>query len=156
MKIQLISVGNRMPLWVDQGFAEYAKRLPPECALKLIEVPAVKRVKSQNVEQIIRKESQALLSKVSSNAHVVSLDVKGRAWDTLTLSRRLKAWLASGRNIELLVGGPEGLSTECKERANESWSLSPLTLPHTVVRVVVAEALYRAWSILCSHPYHRA
>lgn len=156
MKIELVAVGTRMPAWVSTGFAEYARRMPPECALRLVEVPAAKRGKSPDHERILGQESRSLLARVPDNRPAVALDVAGRPWDTPALARQLERWLQSGTDMTLLVGGPDGLGAECKARAGQSWSLSPLTLPHPLVRIVAAEALYRAWSVLANHPYHRA
>lgn len=154
MKIHLIAVGTRMPAWVSEGYAEYARRMPPECVLELVEVPAARRGKSADIERILRDEGRTMLARVPAGAHRIALDVEGRAWDTPALAGRLRQWLQDGIDVALLVGGPEGLSEEC--RAGERWSLSALTLPHPLVRVIVAEALYRAWSLLANHPYHRA
>ncbi len=155
MRIQLIAVGNRMPAWVTEGYREYAQRLPPECALHLQEIAPVKRGKGADLERIRNDEGARMLAAMPRSVHVVSLDVGGSAWSTEDLSRQLTHWLQGGRDLALLVGGPEGLSAECRSRADQSWSLSPLTLPHPLVRVVVAEQLYRAWSLLQGHPYHR-
>ncbi|HEY3487726.1 MAG TPA: 23S rRNA (pseudouridine(1915)-N(3))-methyltransferase RlmH [Gammaproteobacteria bacterium] len=155
MKIYLIAVGTKMPAWVNEAYQEYAKRLPDECRLQLIEIPALKRFKADNPQQILQQEGKKILEKIPSRARRVALDEHGRALDTRMLAQRLQAWMQGGTDIALLVGGPEGLSTECKEAADETWSLSALTLPHPLVRVIVAEALYRAWSVLKNHPYHR-
>lgn len=155
MQIHLISVGNNMPLWVQQGYAEYAKRLPRECELVLKEIPAGKRGKHADVARLVKEEGDKMLATLPPRAHLVSLDIPGKAWTTADLAGNLKIWLESGQNIALLIGGPEGLAEAVKERANQSWSLSNLTLPHPLVRVVVAEQIYRAWSILHNHPYHR-
>jgi 23S rRNA (pseudouridine1915-N3)-methyltransferase len=155
MQIHLISVGNAMPLWVQQGFQEYAKRLPRECELVLKEIPAGKRTKNNDLSRIIKEEGEKMLAALPPRAHLVTLDIPGKAWTTAQLAEHLKSWLESGQNIALLIGGPEGLAEAVKERANQSWSLSNLTLPHPLVRVVVAEQIYRAWSILNNHPYHR-
>jgi 23S rRNA (pseudouridine1915-N3)-methyltransferase len=155
MKIHLLAVGQRMPGWVVDGFNEYARRLPAECSLQLHEVHAGKRGKSAAIKRILDEEGRALLARVPGDALVVALDIGGRAWSTEQLSQKLAQWLRSGQDVALLVGGPEGLSEECKRTAQQHWSLSSLTLPHPLVRVVVAEALYRAWSLLNNHPYHR-
>lgn len=155
MKIHLLAVGTRMPAWVQTGYGEYAKRLPPECELRLVEVAAGKRGKNVDVQRTLEAEGRALLARLPNGARAVSLDVAGKPWSTAQLAQRLKSWMASGTDVGLMIGGPEGLSPECRARAVESWSLSPLTLPHPLVRVVVAEALYRAWSLLNNHPYHR-
>ena len=155
MRIHLIAVGNRMPAWVTQGYREYAQRLPPECALQLVEIAPGRRGKGADLERIRADEGARMLAALPRSAHVVTLDVHGAAWSTDALAGQLQRWLQGWRDIALLVGGPEGLADACRERAGQSWSLSPLTLPHQLVRVVVAEQIYRAWSLLQGHPYHR-
>ncbi len=155
MQIQLITIGNRMPNWVQQGYDDYAKRLPRECELVLKEIAPGKRGKNSDISRIIKEEGERLLKAIPSDTRVVTLDIPGKAWTTPELAEALQRWLQSGQNIALLIGGPEGLSEAAKQRADESWSLSKLTLPHPLVRVIVAEQLYRAWSILHNHPYHR-
>jgi 23S rRNA (pseudouridine1915-N3)-methyltransferase len=144
-----------MPKWVQQGYDEYAKRLPRECQLALKEITPGKRGKNSDVARIVRDEGERMLSAIPNKAHVVTLDVPGKPWTTLDLAKAMSRWMESGQNIALLVGGPEGLADSAKERANESWSLSKLTFPHPLVRIVVAEQMYRAWSVLHNHPYHR-
>ncbi len=156
MKIRLVAVGEKMPRWVQEGYGEYARRLPPECALELVEIPAGQRRKGTDIARLLRDEGRRMLAAVPRGSRLVALDVKGSAWSTRQLARRLERWMEEGRDPALLVGGPEGLAPECLAAAEERWSLSPLTLPHPLVRVVVAEALYRAWSLLRNHPYHRA
>lgn len=156
MQIHLIAVGERMPRWVQDGFEEYARRLPPECALRLVEVPAGRRGKNADIDRILRDESARLLGAIPKGVNVVALEVGGRRWSTEQLAAQLQDWMHSGRDLALLVGGPDGLSDEARAAATQQWSLSPLTLPHPLVRVVLAEQLYRAWSILRNHPYHRA
>ncbi|MDH5191092.1 MAG: 23S rRNA (pseudouridine(1915)-N(3))-methyltransferase RlmH [Gammaproteobacteria bacterium] len=155
MRILLIAVGNRMPDWVENGFNEYAKRLPPECSLDLIEIPAGKRGKSADVVRITEKEGQQMLAAIPKGAVVIALEVTGRQWDTPQLAQKLEQWMQDGHDVALLVGGPEGLAPECLARADAKWSLSALTMPHPLVRVVLAEQLYRAWTITRNHPYHR-
>ena len=155
MQIRLIAVGTRMPAWVEEGYAEYARRLPPECALRLVEIPAGRRGKNTDVQRLQREEGERTLKAVPRGARVVALDVRGRAWSTEQLARELDGWMTEGRDPALLVGGPEGLAPACLEAAELRWSLSPLTLPHPLVRILVAEQLYRAWSLLAGHPYHR-
>lgn len=154
MDIHIIAVGDRMPQWVEHGYAEYAKRLPKHCQLKLTEIPLQKRSK-HNIQQCIAKESAAMLAAITKQSHVIALEVTGKAWTTQQLSQHIESWQAEQSEVSLLVGGPEGLSDECLARAKQQWSLSNLTLPHPVVRVVLAEALYRAWSLSVGHPYHR-
>jgi 23S rRNA (pseudouridine1915-N3)-methyltransferase len=155
MQILLLAVGERMPAWVEAGFREYAKRLPAHCQLVLREIPAGKRGKGADLERLTRQEGEKLLAAVPKGAHVVALDRAGRELDTQQLAEKLRAQLASGTDLALLVGGPEGLSAECLKAARERWSLSMLTLAHPLVRVVIAEQLYRAWSIINNLPYHR-
>jgi 23S rRNA (pseudouridine1915-N3)-methyltransferase len=155
MKIHLIAIGERMPAWVEDGYAEYAKRLPRECQLRLHEIPAARRTKGADIARAVRSEGERQLAAIPADSRVVALDREGRAWDTATLARKLKAQLASGQDLALLIGGPEGLAPDCLARSHERWSLSALTLAHPVVRVVLAEQLYRAWSILKNLPYHR-
>ncbi len=155
MRIRLIAVGQKMPGWVEQGYREYAKRLPRSCALELVEIPPGHRGKGASVERAMESEGQRMLAAIPASSRVVALDERGKGWTTAELARRLEGWLGDGRDLSLLVGGPDGLSAQCKGRAELSWSLSPLTLPHPLVRVVVAEQLYRAWSLIQGHPYHR-
>lgn len=155
MRIHLIAIGNRMDSWVYQGYEEFAKRLPPDCSLKMVEIPALKRSKNADIERITRDEGQKILSSIPKGAKVIALDVKGQHYSTEALSNTLAQWLQQGRDIALLVGGPDGLSDECLSHAEAKWSLSNLTLPHPLVRIIVAEQIYRAWSILKNHPYHR-
>lgn len=156
MKINLVTVGSRMPSWVDDGVAEYTKRLPPEFSLSVTDVPLGKRGKGLDVEQAIRKEADALLARVRPQDHVIALEVTGLRLSTEALAQRLDAIRMEGRNIVMLVGGPDGLGQTCLHRADEKWSLSALTLPHPLVRILVAEQIYRAWTVLNAHPYHRA
>jgi 23S rRNA (pseudouridine1915-N3)-methyltransferase len=156
MNIHLIAVGEKMPRWVQDGYSEYAKRLPTECALRLIEVPAGKRGKNADIARLIRDESEHMLAAIPKGAAVLALEVGGRSWSTEQLAQNLDDWMGSGRDLALLVGGPDGLGVAARKAADQLWSLSPLTLPHPLVRVVLAEQIYRAWSILRNHPYHRA
>lgn len=156
MKIQLLAVGQKMPDWVDAGYVEYAQRMPAEVRLELKEISAGKRGKNADVARILHDEGERLQAAIARGAHVVALDVKGKSFSTEQLAVRLGEWMQSGQDIALLVGGPEGLSAACRDLAHEHWSLSTLTFPHPLVRVIVAEQLYRAWSVLKNHPYHRA
>ena len=155
MRIHLIAVGNRLDAWVYQGYEEFAKRLSQDCTLQLIEIPAIKRGKNADIERITREESQKMLAAIPKGARVIVLDIHGRQRSTEELAGKLADWLQGGQDDALLVGGPEGLSADCLARADETWSLSKLTLPHPLVRIVVAEQIYRAWSVLNNHPYHR-
>lgn len=155
MKIQLIAVGTKMPNWVSTGFDEYQRRFPKDCALELIEVPAGKRGKNADITRILQQEGERMLSHVPANHRVITLEVEGADWDTHQLANQLSKWQMDGRDISLLIGGPEGLAPSCIARSEQRWSLSALTLPHPLVRIVVAESLYRAWSLNNNHPYHR-
>ncbi|HPF58870.1 MAG TPA: 23S rRNA (pseudouridine(1915)-N(3))-methyltransferase RlmH [Candidatus Competibacteraceae bacterium] len=156
MKIHLLAVGIRMPDWIKTGYAEYAGRLPRECQLNLIEIPAGKRSTRADLPRLVRAEGERLLAAIPASSRVIALDERGREWGTAELAGQLAGWLQEGCNLSLLIGGPDGLDAACRDRAEHLWSLSRLTLPHPLVRIVVAEQLYRAWSLLHNHPYHRA
>lgn len=155
MHLHLIAVGTRMPAWVSQGYEDYARRLPGECRLQLHEVPLARRHKGGRVERLKEDEARALLAAVPRGATVVALEVRGQAWTTAQLADHLGGWMQDGRDVALLVGGPDGLAPACLDAAALRWSLSPLTLPHPLVRLVVVEQIYRAHCILRNHPYHR-
>jgi len=145
-----------MPRWVDDGVKEYNKRLPRDVSLEFLEIPLGTRGKNPDIAKAIKQESDSLLSAVDKKDFVVALEVKGQSWSTEVLAQKLETWQMDGRNLALLVGGPDGLSDACRARANQMWSLSALTLPHPIVRVILAEQLYRAWTITQNHPYHRS
>lgn len=155
MNIHLIAVGQRMPGWVTEGFEEFSKRLPAECRLVLHEVAAPKRGKGADIERLRRQEGEKIIAAIPRGARIVALEVGGREWSTEQLAGQIGQWMGEGRDIAMLVGGPDGLDPPLSQRADNQWSLSPLTLPHPLVRVVIAEQIYRAWSILKGHPYHR-
>jgi 23S rRNA (pseudouridine1915-N3)-methyltransferase len=155
MRIHLLAIGTKMPGWVNTGTDEYAGRMPPHCQLLIREIAAEKRTKNSDLNRIRQSEGEKLLAAIPDGNLVITLDVKGKPWSTEQLAQQLDSWMMSGRDVSLLVGGPEGLSAACLQRAEQSWSLSPLTFPHPLVRIVVAEQLFRAWSILTNHPYHR-
>ena len=144
-----------MPGWVQSGYTEYAKRLPNELHLELIEIPLAARRKNEAPDRAIVSEGEAMLKAIGQGDRVIALEVKGKPWGTDQLARNLFDWQGSGDNFSLLIGGPDGLSQSCIARANISWSLSALTLPHPLVRIILIEQLYRAWSINAGHPYHR-
>lgn len=155
MRIQLIAVGTKMPDWVKTAFGDYQNRFPKEMPFELIEISAGKRTKNADVDRIIETEGQLMLSHCGKGNRIVTLDIPGKSFTTSQLANELEKWKHDGRDVSLLIGGPEGLSSECKKMAHQSWSLSDLTLPHPLVRVIVAESLYRAWSLSANHPYHR-
>lgn len=145
-----------MPAWVTQGYEEYARRMPPDCRLELVEIPAGQRRKNAPIDRVIKQEGEKQLAAVAKGSRIIALDVKGQPWSTEQLAEKLQQWMSEGRPPVLLVGGPEGLHSSCVAAADSRWSLSALTFPHPLVRVIVAEQLYRALSLLRHHPYHRA
>lgn len=155
MIIRILAIGTKMPSWVMEGYQDYAKRFTSGCSLELYEIPAEKRSKNADIPRIIEREGEKLLAMIKPNHYVIALDVKGHAWNTEQLATELKHWQTEGRHVDLLIGGPDGLSQACLQKAHSKWSLSPLTLPHPLVRIILAEQLYRAVSILQNHPYHR-
>lgn len=155
MQIHLIAMGTRMPNWVYQGVEEFVKRMPPECKQSWIEIPAGKRGKTTDINRLMQQEGEKMLAAIPKGAMVVALDVKGKAWSTEELSKNLDSWLQGGRDVAMLIGGPEGLAAACLEKAELKLSLSKMTLPHPLVRVMLSEQLYRAMSILKNHPYHK-
>ena len=155
MRIALLAVGTRMPGWVAEGFETYRKRLPPQCALQLTEIPLARRSAQADSGIAIHTEGQRLLKSARHADRIVALDERGREWTTRELAGRLQDWQQGCRELALLIGGPDGLSESCLAQSDERWSLSRLTLPHALVRVLVAEQLYRAWTLLQGHPYHR-
>ena len=156
MKIKLLAVGTKMSSWVTQGYNEYAKRLPREMTLELVELPLGVRGKNADVQRAIQKESDALLSHIDKTDHVIALEVKGHNWTTEKLAQNMERWQMDGLTVVLLVAGPDGLSDACRGRANQQWSLSALTLPHPIVRILLSEQIYRAWTVTQNHPYHRS
>jgi 23S rRNA (pseudouridine1915-N3)-methyltransferase len=156
MHIYLLSVSRRAPDWLTTGFMDYARRLPRCCQLHLIEVPPVVRHKGLSREHCLEQEGQRLLRALpSSELLCIALAVQGQSWTTATLANHLQQWLQTGRQVAFLIGGADGLAPSCLQRAEQQWSLSPLTFPHVLVRLVIAEQIYRAWSLLQGHPYHR-
>jgi len=154
MKLVLAAVGQRQPAWADAAYADFAKRFPPEMRLELKAVKAEPRG-SRTTEQLMAAEAQRLEAAVPKGARRVVLDERGDRLSTAQLAQRLQAWQRDGRDVVLLVGGPDGLHADLKAGADETLRLSDLTLPHAFVRVLLAEALYRAWTVMVNHPYHR-
>ena len=155
MRARLIAVGERMPSWVAEGFAEYARRLSRELPLELVEIKPGARGKGRDDARAVEHEGAALLAALPHGTHVIALDGRGTAWSSEQLARQLSNWRMAGRDLAFLIGGPDGHARAILERAGQRWSLGPLTLPHMLVRLVVAEQLYRAATILNGHPYHR-
>jgi len=155
MHIHILAVGQKMPAWVCSGYDEFIKRLPKEFTPILKEITPGRRSKNSDLKRAIAEESERLLQAIPKDCTVIALDEKGKAWTTRQLADQMSGWTSSGRDVALIIGGPDGLSPEVKQRADLKWSLSALTLPHALVRVVLAEQLYRGWSLMTNHPYHR-
>ena len=155
MRIYLITVSSRVPAWVDAGFQEYAKRLAPVCPLHLVQIPPTRRSATAGIKRFRQTEAKRIHAAIPAGAWVVALDEKGQRWSSVELARQLEGWMQRSSDLALLVGGADGLDQGCIEQADQLWSLSPLTFPHALIRVIVAEQLYRAWSLLNHHPYHR-
>ena len=156
MKCRLIAAGTRLPDWINAGFREYQKRLRAPLVLELVEIPVTTRRAGEGPDRAVAREGDLMMAAVGRDDYVVSLEVTGRVMNTEQLCAWLAERLRDARPLALLVGGPDGLAETCRSRANQSWSLSALTLPHGLVRVVLAEQIYRAMSLMAGHPYHRA
>ncbi len=155
MKLLLVAVGQRLPGWADEAYADYAKRFPPELRLELKAVKTESRQSGKPVDALMAAEAQRIEAAIPRGARRIVLDERGTRVTTVQLAERLKAWQLDGRDAALLVGGPDGLDPALRASADESLRLSDLTLPHAFVRVMLAEALYRAWTLSIGHPYHR-
>lgn len=155
MKLRLLAVGHKMPAWVEQGIAEYSKRLPSDCGLEIVEIAPGHRAKNSSKEKAMQQEAEAIKKAIRPQDHVIALDVKGKPWSTEQLASHLGDWRMQGGDVALLIGGPDGLTADVLALAKQRWSLSALTLPHPLVRVLLAEQLYRAWTVLQGHPYHK-
>jgi 23S rRNA (pseudouridine1915-N3)-methyltransferase len=155
MRISVVSVGHRMPAWIQSGWREYVKRLPPEIKVELVELKPEEKTSGKTVEKAKALEGERIIAAIPGGATVYALDEKGRPVTTQGLSVMLAQWMRDATHPVFVIGGADGLSDEVRARADKLLSLSALTLPHGLARVVLAEQLYRAWSILASHPYHR-
>ncbi len=156
MKCRLIAAGTRLPDWVNEGFREYHKRLRSPLTLDLVEIPVATRRPGENPQRAIAREGEAMMATLGRDDYVVALEIVGKSMSTAEVATWLGERLRDGRPLALLIGGPDGLAEACRQRADQTWSLSPLTLPHGLVRVVLAEQIYRAMSLTAGHPYHRA
>ncbi len=156
MHIRLIAVGDRQPAWVNDAYESYAERFPREWKFRLDTIPTVRRSKNDKSGQAMAAEGEQVLAKVHDAEQVVLLDERGKALSSRALASKLSDWQRDGRDLCLVIGGPDGVSDACRRRADFTWSLSAMTLPHGLARVLLAEALYRAWSMNSGHPYHRA
>lgn len=155
MKLRLIAVGTRMPGWVNEAFECYKKRLPSEYKFELMCILPSKRSKNSYIASLKAEEEKKILAAIPKHSQVIALDERGKLWNTKQLAEALQQWQLHSADISFLIGGADGLSANCLAAASHLWSLSPLTLPHPLVRVIVVEQLYRAWSLLNNHPYHR-
>lgn len=155
MHLSLLAVGTRCPGWVREAYEDYARRLQPRFPVKLTEIPPGKRGKGFKVERAMEEESRRILGAVREADHLVMLDERGRERSSIELSQWLGARMRAGSDVVFVIGGPDGFAPEVRSRAQETWSLSRLTLPHALVRVVLIEQLYRAVTLLDGHPYHR-
>jgi len=155
MRITIIAVGKRIPDWVNNGYQEYIKRLPSNIELDLKEITPAIRGKNTNIKKSIEEERLKIRNAIPSDNKVIALDEHGNSISSTQLSSKLGLWMDDHQDISLIIGGADGLSKDLLQSADETWSLSSMTLPHAMVRVIVAEQLYRAWSILQKHPYHR-
>ena len=156
MHIRLLAVGDRQPSWVDEAFSTYSERLPREWKFRLDVIPTVRRNKNDKSRQAMEAEGELILGKLGQSEQVVLLDERGRQLTSKTLAGKLSDWQIDGRDLCFVIGGPDGVSDACRQRADFTWSLSQLTLPHGLARVLFAEQLYRAHSLHTGHPYHRA
>ena len=156
MQLLVAAVGQRMPRWVNEAWTEYARRMPSELVLSLREISLAKRGKNADTNRLTATESAALYAAMPKRARTIALDVNGQPWSTSRLAANLEDWMGDGRDLGFMIGGPDGISPDTLQKADNCWSLGPLTLPHPLVRVVLAEQLYRAWTITRNHPYHRA
>ncbi|MGN0915653.1 MAG: 23S rRNA (pseudouridine(1915)-N(3))-methyltransferase RlmH [Succinivibrio sp.] len=156
MKIIILAVGNKMPSWVISGYEDYQKRFPREMQLELVEIPPVKRSGSCSEEKAKELEAKLIIQALPKKAYIIALDERGKQYTSIDLSKKVDSWLQLGMDVVLIVGGPNGLTDEVRNMAKELWSLSKLTLPHPLVRIFLAETLYRGYSIYANLPYHRA
>ncbi|MGE8546580.1 23S rRNA (pseudouridine(1915)-N(3))-methyltransferase RlmH [Alcaligenes sp. WGS1538] len=156
MKLIVIAVGQRMPDWVEQGWQEYARRMPADCALELREIKAEPRSGGKTPAQMMQAEAKRIEAAIPAQALRIALDERGKDLTTVKLAQELERWRGEGRDIAILVGGPDGLDAALKQSCHGMLRLSSLTLPHPLVRILLAEQLYRAWSVMTGHPYHRA
>lgn len=155
MRFSLIAIGTKPPVWVVEGFNDYSRRMPRNYQISLTELPLAHRSKSDASDRAMQQESQKLLDAIPKNNFIVALDSRGESWSTEQLADRISDWSQQGQDVALLIGGPDGLSKDVLNKANLVWSLSKLTLPHALVRIFIAEQLYRAVSVLHNHPYHK-
>ncbi len=155
MKLELIALGNRPPEWVSLGIDEYRRRMPRECSIEMTEIAIPKRTKNTPPDKSRRQEAEKIEGARRPGARTVAMDVAGRMWSTEELSERLRSWLSEYQLVQFVIGGPDGLQEDLVSTADDVWSLSRLTFPHFMVPVLMVEQLYRAWTVIKGHPYHR-
>ena len=155
MQIDLVAVGRRMPDWVETAVNEYRKRLPKTIQFRLVEITPATRSKNNNADNFKQQEQKRIDAALSANTRLIVLDEKGKSVSSQSLATQLQSWIDEQQHISIVIGGADGLSDEIKNRADQMWSLSAMTLPHGLVRVMMLEQLYRAWTITQNHPYHR-
>jgi 23S rRNA (pseudouridine1915-N3)-methyltransferase len=155
MQLLIVAIGHKMPAWIEAGYNEYAKRMPPDCRVQLKEIKPVDRSGSRTAETVMAAEKGRIEEALPKNTRLVVLDERGKDLTTLQLSQYLSQWRQEGGDVAFVIGGADGLDTELKKKADLTIRLSSMTLPHGMVRVLLAEQLYRAWSITQNHPYHR-
>lgn len=155
MQITIVAVGMRLPSWANQAVKEYSKRLPPEINLQLSEIQPVKRSKSAGAEKILKQEAERIGSAIPKGSHIIVLDEHGKTQRTTVLAKHMDTWMRYGKNIAFVIGSADGIHEDIKKKADELWSLSDFTLPHGLARVLLIEQLYRAWTVIKKHPYHR-
>jgi 23S rRNA (pseudouridine1915-N3)-methyltransferase len=155
MKIKILSLGEKPPKWVTEGFNEYQKRLSKSIPLELIELPITKRTKTGNSKLWMEQEAKTVISKLNCNEHLIILDVASKLISTEDLAEKMQSWKQNSPNVVILIGGPDGIDKSIKDIAKEKISISKMTFPHPIVRIIIAEQLYRAYTILENHPYHK-
>ena len=154
MRLRVLAVGQRMPAWVEDGVAEYSRRMPREYAVEWVDIAPAKRGNG-SPQRYREKEGEVILSRLAKTDHLVALDVSGSTISTENISDRFDQWQMQGQHVSIVIGGPDGLDAAVLQRAAEQWSFGRITLPHPLVRIILAEQLYRAWSVQAGHPYHR-
>lgn len=155
LNIELLAAGTKPPAWIASGITEYQKRLPRDWSFTIKDIPVSKRHKGEPVGKAIEAEGQRMLSAITPGSMVVSMDRNGKNWSTQELAAQMQDWQIDMGKVQFLIGGPDGLSKDCLDQSHRSWSLSRLTFPHFMVRLLLAEQIYRAWSVINNHPYHK-
>lgn len=156
MNLTVAAIGTRMPAWVQEAWQEYARRFPRGMSLQLKEIPLARRSRNADIAALRQAEGDALLAAVPQGYRVIALDERGKQWSTLELAGQMENWMREEKGVCFLVGGPDGLPQQCRDQAQNTWSLGRLTLPHPMIRALLAEQLYRAWTVTQNHPYHRS